>query len=478
MSVPLRTTSSLCPRCKRVVPAEIWRDGERVVMRKSCGEHGEFETLVSSDYRWWAQTVDVAPELTRPVDAKPVAQGCPYDCGSCAQHQQRVELPIVPITSACNLTCPICYTHNKNEDAYHMSADELGAILGQIRRIAGGDGQRIINITGGEPTAHPDLLRVLQQCRDAGIRRITLSTHGMGLSDEMLAEFARLGVRVLLSFDSFEDATNEAMLGGKFTNAKLRVMERLEAFGVDTTLLPVLVRGQNDHELGDFVRYALGRDHVRSIEFHTMTFTGQFGATYAAERYTTVDVLRDLEAQTDGMLRVSDFTSSPSAHPLCYQVTYVARLLDGSWLPMPRFMPPGTLRSLLTGSLYLEPTPAVQQAMQDVMMQLWSGEVECERADDVLAALRDYLERVFEDGIDDDERLRRSEGFAKAIYLHTHMDEHDFDTERIKQCCVGIVGPDGRNIPSCAYNVLYRNRDPRFMKRPLPAISTLGPGEH
>ncbi len=477
MSEILRTTSSLCPRCKRTIAATIVRDGDRVVMRKRCEAHGSFDVLISSDYDWYAATLAIGVELTPPATTKPVAQGCPYDCGACSQHQQRVELPIVPITSSCNLTCPICYTHNKNDDAFHMSADEMDAILGQIKRIAGGHGERIINITGGEPTAHPDFLGILQQCRDAGIRRVTLSTHGMGLSDEVLRELARLRVRVLLSFDSFEDATNEAMLGGKFTNAKLRTMQRLEEFGVDTTLLPVLARGQNDHELGDFVRYALERDHVRSIEFHTMTFTGQFGASFKADRYTTVDVLRDIETQTNGLLRVDDFSPSPSAHPLCYQVTYVTQLLDGSWIPMPRFMRPGTLRKMLRGALYLEPTPEVQQMMQDVLMQLWTGEVECDRAEDVLAALRNYLERVFDDDIDEEERMRRSEHFAKAIYIHTHMDEHDFDTDRIKQCCVGIVGPDGQNIPSCAYNVIYRNRDPRFMKRPLPGVETLGAGE-
>lgn len=476
MAELLRQTSSLCPRCLRVVDAELHRDEDRVVMRKSCAEHGAFETLISSDYAWYAATLDVVPQLTPPTDRNAVEQGCPYDCGACEQHQQRVELPIVPITSACNLTCPICYTHNKNDDAYHMSDDEMAAILGQIRRIAGGDGERIINITGGEPTAHPDFLNILRQCKDAGIRRITLSTHGMGLSDEVLAELAELRVRVLLSFDSFDDATNEAMLGGKFTSAKLRTMQRLEEHGIDTTLLPVLARGQNDHELGDIVRYALERDHVRSVEFHTMTFTGQFGGSFKADRYTTIDVLRDLEDQTDGLLRVEDFTSSPSAHPLCYQVTYVTRLLDGTWMPMPRFMKPGTMRDLLGGALYLEPTPQVEQIMQDVTMQLWAGDIDCERADDVLAALRNYIERVFADGLGDEERMRRSEGFAKAIYIHAHMDEHDFDTDRIKQCCVGIVGPDGQNIPSCAYNVLYRNRDPRFMKRPLPSIATLGSG--
>ena len=30
------------------------------------------------------------------------------------------------------------------------------------------------------------------------------------------------------------------------------------------------------------------------------------------------------------------------------------------------------------------------------------------------------------------------------------------------RCSVGVPEADGSNIPTCAYNVLYRERDPRF----------------
>ena len=56
------------------------------------------------------------------------------------------------------------------------------------------------------------------------------------------------------------------------------------------------------------------------------------------------------------------------------------------------------------------------------------------------------------------------------------MDEETFDRDRIRQCCVGIREPDGTNIPSCAYNVLYRNRDARFTGAPAAPLITLGRG--
>ncbi len=446
-------------------------------MRKSCPEHGPAEVVISSNADWYESLLKEPPALQRPTALKPASQGCPFDCGPCTQHEQQVQLPIVPITSACNLDCPICYTHNRNAGAYHMSEEQLRAILEHLRRVA--PDKRIINLTGGEPTQHPAFERLVELCREEGIHRITVSTHGLRfLKDEWLLErLARLEARVILSFDSFQAEPNKQMLGGSLLASKLKVLTLLEKHGVDTTLLPVLARGYNDTELGEFVKLALEKDFIRSVEFHTMTFTGQGGARFDRRaRYTPYDVLVDLERQTSGQLRVTDFVPSPAAHPLCYQVTYVMKLRDGRWLPYPRFMERGDLRALLGGMLYLEPSPEMEQRLQDVINRLWTGELACPEAEAVLATLKALLGRLMAPGVSQEERLRLAERGSKAIYLHTHMDEETFDTDRIRQCCVGIREPDGTNIPSCAYNVLYRNRDGRFSQRPAPPISTLGPG--
>ncbi len=473
----LRTTTSLCGVCKQATPAEVWRVDQRVVMRKVCGAHGPSEVVVSPNADWYESVIDQAPVLARPEARKAVTQGCPFDCGPCTSHEQQSQLPIVPITSACNLDCPICYTHNKNEGAFHMTEAQLSAILLHLR-LADPE-KRIINLTGGEPTQHPQFERIVERCVEEGIHRITVSTHGLRfLKEERLLErLAKLGARIVLSFDSFKPQTNQQMLGGNFLEGKLRVLELLEKYQVETTLLPVLARGVNDDEVGAFVKLALEKDFIRSVELHTMTFTGHNGQSFARTgRYTTYEVLADLEAQTGGLLTVADFVPSPAAHPLCYAVTYVLRLDDGRWLPFPRFMPGSDLRELLAGMLYLEPTLAMEQKLGDVINRLWAGEIECSEQELVLARLRRLTETVFERDIGAKERLRRAEASAKAVYVHAHMDEETFDTDRIRQCCVGIREPDGTNIPSCAYNILYRDRDARFSATPAAPLITLGRG--
>jgi 7,8-dihydro-6-hydroxymethylpterin dimethyltransferase len=491
----LRTTTSLCATCKRAAPAELWRIDERVVMKKVCDTHGPAEVIVSPNADWYDEVMGYAPVMTKPPALREVSQGCPFDCGPCTSHEQTAQLPIVPITSACNLDCPICYTHNKNEGAFHMSEEQLAAILGHLR--ATDPERRIINLTGGEPTQHPQFERIVERCAEEGIHRITISTHGLRfLKDErILARLAKIGARIVLSFDSFKPETNQQMLGGNFLDGKLRVLDLLEKYNVDTTLLPVLARGVNDDEVGAFVKLALSKDFIRSVELHTMTFTGHNGTEFDRRgRYTTYDVLHDLETQTGGMLRVSDFVPSPAAHPLCYLVTYVLRVdrtsapLRGAarageagpcgdtWLPFPRFMPREDLRELLAGMLYLEPTLQMEQKLADIINRLWAGEIECDDTDAVLAALKRLTEAVFAPGLDPIERMRRAEVSSKAIYIHAHMDEENFDTDRIRQCCVGIREPDGTNIPSCAYNTIYRDRDARFTAKPAAPLVTLGRG--
>jgi uncharacterized radical SAM superfamily Fe-S cluster-containing enzyme len=471
----LRTTTSLCARCKRSIPAEVCREDGRIVMRKACEVHGATEVLISPNAAWYERVVGFAPVMTRPEPRREVAQGCPFDCGPCASHEQTAQLPIVPITSACNLDCPICYTHNMNESAFHMTEAQLRAILDHVCRTD--PERRIINLTGGEPTQHPQFERLVELCVEQGIHRITISTHGLRfLKDERLLErLAKLDARIVLSFDSFDSATNQHMLGGQFLDGKLRVLEMLERYGVSTTLLPVLARGFNDHEVGAFVKLALAKDFIRSVELHTMTFTGQSGSSFErSARYTTYEVLADLEAQTH--LRIDDFVPSPAAHSLCYLVTYVLRLDDGRWMPFPRFMAGEDLRDMLAGMLYLEPTLEMEARLGDVINRLWAGDIACDDAEVILAQLKRLVTDVFAPGLSHVQRMRRAEHSTKAIYVHAHMDEETFDTDRIRQCCVGIREPDGTNIPSCAYNTLYRDRDARFAAAPAAPLVTLGRG--
>lgn len=465
------STKSLCATCKRAVEARIhFREGA-VWLLKHCPEHGPEEHLIASSAEWYQDCLSFLAPSDAPRDAvRPVAEGCPFDCGPCAQHQQRAALPVVPITSACNLDCPICYTINRNEGAYTMTRDELAAIVARLRG-AGGE-LDIINFTGGEPTLHPELLELLADCKAAGIRRLTLSTNGLRLRDEALVQaLAAVDARVVLSLDTLRPEVDRALVGANTVKTKLAVLDLLEKHDVACTLLPAVARGFNDDELGELLGMVLARRNLRSLEIHPVAFTGQGGAAFGrAARITIPDLHARLSEATDGRIAPTDFVPSPLAHPHCYSICYLLCLDGGGYVPFTRFLGRAKLYELLQPSLYLEPREELEAVFEEVIDELWADPGRLSESERVLSTLRRLLLEVFPPGetLPLSVRQRRSERIVKAIYIHSHMDEETFDVGRVMRCCVAVPGPDGSSIPTCSYNVLYRGKDSRFVSPDAP----------
>jgi uncharacterized radical SAM superfamily Fe-S cluster-containing enzyme len=460
-------TQSLCKVCKNAVPATILSREQEVWMEKCCPEHGPQEVRLSDDAEWYQRTRATKPRLITPRSRKPVHMGCPFDCGACEQHEQSVRLPVITITSSCNLDCPICYVYNKNESAFFMGREEFAQTLSHL-----GKDIELLNLTGGEPTLHPQLLEFLEMAQAAGIHRVSLCTNGLKLAKDeaLVAKLAELGARIALSFDSFEEEADYVLQGAHLVELKLRCLQLLEKYDVDTTLIPVMTRGINEREIGRILQFAMGLRNVRHVEVHTMTYTGQGGTTFGEARTGRIsmhEVLQTIEQTTDGWLRPSDFVPSPCAHPLCYQVAYLLVDPDGGPpVPFTRFLSRETLYDCLADHLYLEPTPRLERAFRDAIDQLWAqGGPGSER---ILTLLKGLLGRLFptDRELTAEQALRVSEDSAKAVYVHSHMDEETFDVERIQQCCDSDCFADGSTIPVCAYNILYRDKQERFMKRP------------
>jgi len=459
-------TKSLCASCKQAVDAKIVFKDDRVWFDKFCPDHGKQVVPVASSVEWYLDCLSfVAPARPPARVMKPVEKGCPFDCGPCASHQQKVYLPVVPITSACNLDCPICYTVNKNDGAHRLSKDGMQRILDHL--LADHAELDIINFTGGEPTLHPELPEFLEMCRAAGIRRLTISTNGLKLLDEdYVRRLAALDARIVLSLDTFDPETDKVLLGANTVKAKLKVLDLLEKYDVATTILPAVASGLNDKDVPKLLDLVLTRPHIRSLELHTLTFTGQGGVGFTrSARITIPDLHRHIEAATAGRVVWRDFVPSPLAHPHCYSICYVLLLDGGGYVPFARLTSRQKLYELLSDSLYIEPREKLEEVFREMIDDLWASPERLPESEAVLATLKRLLRDMFpSDGraLTILERQRIAERSARAIYIHSHMDEETFDVSRIMKCCVGVPEADGTNIPTCSYNVLYREKDTRF----------------
>jgi 7,8-dihydro-6-hydroxymethylpterin dimethyltransferase len=473
---PLHETTSLCKHCKEAVPARVVALGTEVWMHKHCEQHGAQQVRLSTNAEWYEQTRAQA-ELTRSAAMPPrqfkkdVDLGCPFDCGPCTLHTQKVRLPVVTITSACNLDCPICYVHNKNDDAYHMSLEDFGKILEHLRTDHGTE-LDIVNLTGGEPTMHPRLFEMLEMAAAAGIHRVTVCSNGIRLAKDeaFVKRLGELNARIALSFDTFDPHADKLLQGAQMLPIKLEALRLCEKHGVDVTLIPVMTRGVNEHEIGQIIDFAVRGSQVRHVEVHTMTFTGQSGSSFdRTGRISMFEVLEEIEKTSQGLLRPTDFVSSPCAHPLCYQIAYL--LIDpdgGPPIPFTRFMPAREVYAALSDRLYLEPTARLEESMKAAIDRLWLDADDDPEAARALRLLRAMLEMMFPSDrpLTRDEALRAGERAVKAVYVHSHMDEETFDTERAIDCCDSNCYADGSTVPVCNYNVLFREKEAKFNVEP------------
>jgi 7,8-dihydro-6-hydroxymethylpterin dimethyltransferase len=464
----LHASRGLCRECGdgRLVEVRYVSDGQRVFLERLCPEHGRSRALVAESLAWLLDAQQLPPAPRPPEQVLPRAGlQCPSACGPCELHGQRCTLPVFSITNACNLRCPICFTYNRADAVYHMPEDELRRQLDFVVEATGG--VDLVNITGGEPTLHPRLLELLAAARRPGIGRVTLNSNGLTLAErpELCAQLAELGVYVILSLDTLDPALSVRLHGRDIVALKQQALENLERAGVQTTLLMVLVGGVNEGELGSMVELALARDFVRSLTIQTMTYTGQGGGRFQPREHIPVDgVERRLEELTGGRPRRSDFLPLPTAHPLCYGVSYL--LLDEKARPhsFGRLLGRERLARHLADGYLLHPGDELEEEIHRAVDRLWSEGAEPE----LLAAVKSLLRELFPPGqtLSVHERQRRAERRVKTIYVHAHMDEDTYEVGRAMRCPDQVPVDASRMIGACNYNLFYRMKDPRFWIEP------------
>ena len=336
----LGMTQSLCPTCLAVVPAKIIvRDGKRVYFRKRCPTHGVREDFICSDVALYDRMEFSLPGKAPRFGVEP-EKGCPLDCGLCTEHEQHTCVGLVEITAACNLSCPVCYA-GSGPGQKHLSFAECRAAIDRLVEVE--TRPEVLQLSGGEPTIHPEFREILEYACAQPIDIVMINTNGIRLANdaELVAFLARFRhrIEVYLQFDGLSDEAYLALLRGEpLADTKLRAVETLGKLGIRTTLVTTLQPGVNDHEIGAIVRFGLERRWITGISFQPATYSGRTVLPETLERRITFpDVIRAIAEQTDGLFREDDFMPLPCAHPNCHSLAYAYRS-GGKVVPLSRFI--------------------------------------------------------------------------------------------------------------------------------------------
>src|SRR3954466_13070169 len=328
------TTRSLCPHCRRVVDAKIIVRGRRVYFRKQCPEHGTVEDFVCSDVAYFDRHEFDQPARTPRHYGTQADRGCPLDCGLCPEHEQHTCIALIEITSNCNLRCPMCFAEsgpggtNIDFAMYTRMVDRYVFLEGVAD---------VLQISGGEPTLHPDLVRMVRYAYEQPIQVVMINTNGVRLAHDPALVEALAAMRdrfeVYLQFDGLEDRSYAALRGEPLLQTKLAALEALRKHDIRCTLVCTVDHNTNLHEVGAVVKFGLERPYVRGVSFQLATYCGRHLDPRDLERRATMpDVVKALVAQTDGLVAESDFYPLPCAHPNCHMMCYLYR---GGARPVP-----------------------------------------------------------------------------------------------------------------------------------------------
>ncbi len=459
----LKRTTSRCPLCRTACPAEVWKVNgtpAKVFLKRTCPEHGEASVCIASDARfYWI------------AKGSPENSCCGGNTACCSATGQSVGtlgrnarshgdapfetlatcLALIEIVRSCNLPCPTCYAsaplgHGDNVDAVPL--DELKKrIQGVIDRKGGIE---ILQLSGGEPTLHPQFFELVEWAKaHEHIDYLLLNTNGVRLANDVgftrrLGEvFAKGGLQIYLQFDGVQEEGQKFLRGADLRALRERAIAHCAAANLPMTLA-MTVTPDNLPRLWDAIAFGLAYENIHGITFQPMFGSGRvpeqlrvsrFGFRVVANgaasqletrnpkvetRLNTADILLAAVAQSTGQLRFDDFTPLPCGDPNCATIGYLIRH-DGRTHSISDFVDFTKLQGFLQDK--------VHYTLEDL------ARCGCENQ-----PLGDLLKRM---------EVKSSMAFR--IMVKPFMDAWTWDQDRIDRCCTHVIRPDGKLDSFCRY---------------------------
>ena len=452
------TVISICTSCFRKVDGKILFEDGRVYLVKRCPQHGTEKVLVADDveyYRAARERFIKPPEMPNHFNT-PIKYGCPYDCGLCPDHEQHSCLSIVEITDHCNLDCPICYASSGTHRPEYRTLAQVERMLDAVVR-----NERepdVVQISGGEPTLHPQFFEIMEAARARPIRHVMVNTNGIRIAtEEGFAE--RLvpygsSFEVYLQFDSFERDALLSLRGADLRAIRERALEKLNRLNVSTTLVVTLKKGVNDHEIGRIIDFAVQQPAVRGVSFQPVQHAGRAESfDPATNRLTLTEVRRGILEQTS-LFRAEDVIPVP-CHPDALAMAYALKL-GGKITPLTGLIDPAILIEGARNTVLLEQERVVQEGV----FKLFATNHSPPSGARALYQLLCCLPKILVPAALDYNNVFR-------VLIIQFIDAHAFDVRSVKKSCIHIVHPDGRLIPFDTYNLFYRDGLEQNVLEPL-----------
>lgn len=459
----IKRTQSVCPECLIPIDADVIERDGAVWMDKTCAEHGPFSALLASDVRhYYENSIDLGTSgsccgtsCDSIASTSAVAPGTAWNNHSCTV--------LIEITERCNLSCPTCFAGSSPQHSKMMSLKTFRQRLDGL--LAGGkQNADMIQLSGGEPTVHPEIFAMIEMLFESGFNKVTINSNGIKLAQtafvdqlmEIKAAYPLGEIFVYLQFDGFDENTHLKLRGREdLLGIKRRALKN--CLNADLRVHPVmtLTRDINDHEVGEFVSLSVENPSIKHVVIQPAMYSGRYDNPQHAHRLTVADTV-NLIADQFGSFVSEDFGPIPCSDPNCHSSAVAIRTEDGL-IPVSRYFPKyedwdtdeareliATITNTINGPDGF--AAAIRWATSDQrMLPVFESlsDAEVNRLLDALASLD------AKDGPLWDRLL--------TISIKPFMDAWTYDQDRIDKCCVHILDDAGTPVSLCQFNAIGRS---------------------
>ena len=495
----IKNTKSLCPECGKPLDAEVYDEDGKIFIKKTCDEHGEFINTYWSDDELYNRVDDYTPTITSVENpCVPDESACPNNCGLCSKHETSTVLGLIDVTNRCNLKCPVCFANAAAAGyIYEPTQDEIRQMLRNLRNLKPHPCPAI-QYAGGEPTVRKDIVELVKMAKEEGFTHVQIATNGIRLAkrENLAKELKEAGLNtVYLAFDGVTPEPYIYNRGRDLLEDKIQAIENCRKVGLGVVLVPTLVKGINDHQVGEIIKFAFDHnENIYGVNFQPVSFAGRTPADHVEEQRITIpDFVKIIEDETDGEVPTSAFYPPSSVEPIaefislldgedsakvtlnCHQhcgiATYVFRdKTEGSGkdklIPITDFIDVDDLFEKLkeyNEKLKEGKFGSRKRVLAGITKNL-TKMVHTSRTPKNLDIVKILL-NVFAKR--DYSALGDFSKDAMLISCMHFMDPFNFDEDRVKKCVIHYATPDGRIIPFCTMNSMYRESVEQKFAKPL-----------
>ncbi|MCK4429047.1 MAG: radical SAM protein [Candidatus Aenigmarchaeota archaeon] len=474
-----KETSSLCPKCVKKIPARVFEEDGKIWIEKTCPEHGKFREIYFADAGMYNKFRKFGYDGKGIENPNTESTGnCPFDCGLCNKHKSQTCLANIAVTNRCDLRCWYCfYFAKEGGNVYEPTLKQIRDML-KVGKAEKPNAPTAIQLTGGNPELRPDLVKIIEICKEEGYRHIQLNlqgTHRFWKDEKFVKDVRKAGVdTIYLSFDGVSKKANP-----KNHWEIPYIFKNLRTAGMCSVLVPTVIKGTNDHEVGSMVNFALNNmDIVRGVNFQPVSLVGRMPRKDREERRITIpEVIKNIEEQTRGAILKEDFYPVPVVGPI---TRFVNAMTGKSKYSLSCHFACGAATYLFMNGDKVVPitrfidVEGFMEYLDKESEKIENGKNKLVVASKTLLNLGKFINKekepknlniaklLFNALIKHDYKALRTIHYKSLFIGMMHFqDLYNYDCERVERCVIHYLMPDKKIIPFCTFNVLpdiYRDK--------------------